>query len=732
MNFIHIKYKVSKILKMPPHKVLQIICSKTAVKITDKIKEHADTKKDTHVKSSFKCLYSYINPNMLDVTKIDLKTAYFFLDMYLNHYFDILGSSYVKVSYSIDPPGVEGIKYDMANKIYSFDEEGEWLNKIVLSPHVNYSKVLWKMIDKNYKPVNWHIDFKSGFCYTAKNWYKNQPVGVFKGADVKVPWELSRMQQLPRIAVFSLICPDKKNDIIREFKNEVLDFCMANPVRMGINWTCTMDAAIRASNMLIAFDILHKIDDLSILDSEFINFFINFIYEHGDFIIHNLEWENGRCGNHYLSDICGLLFISAYIERNETTDAWLAFSIQELIYCMDNQFSEDGTNFEGSTSYHRLSGEFMIYSTALVYGLLNTDKKYGLYEYNYKKIKRLLPLYKQKFKPGSYNFYMESYLLKLFNSGLFTKDITKPNGNITQIGDNDSGRFFKFSPAGNFKSINELNDKYKSVKYKNIEGYKELFDENILNHLTFISAVDGLFNYEKFKCAASEYPLENSIIKSLSGNYQAKINFDIKSNSEIKAVNMSKKNLSYNKLSIIKFNEYIDKCICTDDIKVIVYQDFGMYIFKLEEFYLSVYAGNFDKKINCSHSHNDKLSFEFNLLGHDIFVDPGTYLYTPIPEIRDKFRSVKVHNTVVTVEDYEQNKFIDLFTVLCDTKCSLLNLCSNSIEIELTYRNTCIRRKITLKNQSIYIEDSCNKDFALNFNNLIYTEGYGKLVNRYI
>ena len=752
MNFVCIKYKISKIFKMPPHKVIQIICSKAAVKITDKIKEYIDIKKDTHVKSSFKCLYSYINPDMLDVTKIDLKTAYFFLDMYLKHYFDILGSGYVKVSYSIDPPGVEGIKYDMAYKICSFDEEGEWLNKIVLKPHVNYSKMLWKMIDKNYKPINWHIDFKSGFCYTSKVWYKNQPVGVFKGADVKVPWELSRMQQLPRMAVFSLICPDKKNDIISEFKNEVLDFCMANPIRMGINWACTMDAAIRASNMLIAFDILHRIDDLSILDSEFINFFINFIYEHGDFIIHNLEWEDGRCGNHYLSDICGLLFISAYLERNETTDAWLAFSIQELIYCMDNQFNSDGTNFEGSTSYHRLSGELLTYSTALIYGLLKTDKKDAIKVYNYKKVKRLLPFSRQKFNFESENFFPDEYLQKLFMSGLFTKDIIKPNGNIIQIGDNDSGRFFKLSPAGGFKSFNELIYIYKNLSgYKGINGIDEYFDENILNHYTFISAVDGLFDFEGFKSFSSRYPLEKSIIKALSNNYYIDITRYNSSNMDTLRqlpnnyyLNMTelnikhktestlnKNNIIFNKKAVINFRDYTDRKINIDKISLVIYPVFGLYIYKTDGFYLTVFSGNINKTANRSHIHNDKLSFELNLSGKDIYFDPGTYLYTPVPEMRDKFRSTIVHNTVKPVDDCEQNRFIGLSGISNETACKIINLQNTSIEVELSYRDICIRRKFTIKNDFLEISDSCNKDFISNFNNTIYTNGYGKLINEH-
>jgi hypothetical protein len=37
------------------------------------------------------------------------------------------------------------------------------------------------------------------------------------------------------------------------------------------------------------------------------------------------------------------------------------------------------------------------------------------------------------------------------------------------------------------------------------------------------------------------------------------------------------------------------------------------------------------------------LSIELNVDGKDWIVDPGTYLYTPLPESRNKYRSVKSH-----------------------------------------------------------------------------------------
>ena len=47
------------------------------------------------------------------------------------------------------------------------------------------------------------------------------------------------------------------------------------------------------------------------------------------------------------------------------------------------------------------------------------------------------------------------------------------------------------------------------------------------------------------------------------------------------------------------------------------------------------------------HSHNDILSFELNVHGVDLIVDPGSYVYTASVEERNSFRTTAAHNTLV-------------------------------------------------------------------------------------
>lgn len=673
---------------MPPHIVLQKAARKIGRKVAGSLQRKRDFVQDTHWNGRITSISeSYISIRDLDTSNIDKDVIAYLCQMYMEHRFDLLGSGWVKNSYDSEPLGLEGYVYAMNLDIEAFDLHGEWLKDIVRSAHVQSSQKVWQELVRGaqmhrecnhalktdlcpaaYCPIDWQKDYKSGYRYDAQKWYQDQPIAPMLGVDIKVPWELAKMQHLPQMAIAAKMFDHEEGQIpaqalILEFRNMVLDFIGTNPPRMGVNWRCTMDVGIRAANMLVAYDLFLQLDQWNILDEPFRKIFAQSIYEHGRHIVANLEWSETLTSNHYLSDIAGLLFVAAYLDRTTETDAWLAFAVQEIVTEFFRQFYEDGANFEASTCYHRLSGELMVFSIALILGL-GADKIEALCAYD-PKLFRFAPKLKTWLKgkmlasktkdaPSTATLFNNAFIERLYRAGMFTMHLTKPTGEIPQIGDNDSGRFFRFSPNGCF-----LTNEQAEEQYLNLKGYNALlqklgylqksdfktddryWDENSIDHATFVSALNGLFGSPDFEAATTRFPLEKSIVKALAKGKTFPIPHITCKKPKLHPE--QDLDLPYSQETIIR--PKIDSNVhLTQNLHLYSYPDTGIYIFRSDRVHLTISAGPNGQNGNGGHAHNDKLSFELNLDGEDVVRDPGTYLYTPLPERRNEFRSVKAHN----------------------------------------------------------------------------------------
>jgi len=130
----------------------------------------------------------------------------------------------------------------------------------------------------------------------------------------------------------------------------------------------------------------------------------------------------------------------------------------------------------------------------------------------------------------------------------------------------------------------------------------------------------------------------------------------------------------------------------------------GWYVMRHGHDYCLVSCGRNNPLGKGGHAHNDKLSFELALAGQDVVVDPGTYVYTSRPHLRDKFRSTDYHNTV-KVDGCEQNKLADDMFSLPDRvairKAQLLQSAGRTrFEGEIEYAGFTHSRTITADDES--------------------------------
>jgi len=455
-------------------------------------------------------------------------------------------------------------------------------NKDAVLSNKSCSRRISQAIEQPYERIDWHCDFDSGYRWGSKKWHRDiQPKS---GADIKVPWELARCQHLPQMAVmygiarrgtevYNQLSPEV---LLREFRNQVLDFISANPPRFGVNWVCTMEVAIRVSNWLLACDIFQN--NGAKLDSGFMQEFSKSILQHGLHIVNNLEYSKNLTSNHYLSNIAGLLFVAAHLPEHEESSRWHDFAVQELVKEMEKQVYDDGTDFEASTCYHRLVLELFFFSTW--FAVVHDQRFSG-----------------ENYSDTAEAIFGEEYVQKLHKMFDAVMYLLKPNGRMPQIGDNDSGQFFKLYLRGTLD----------------------------MRYLLALGAV--FFNEPKWKI--KEY-------------FRTEDDTD-----DIPEVLMLYGSAGKKKWEMLSWSSL-------NGIKSKAFSDSGWYVMREGKNYCIVSCGPNGQNGNGGHSHNDKLSFHLFVDGRDVVVDPGTFVYTSNPEWRNRFRSTDFHNTV-KIESEEQN-----------------------------------------------------------------------------
>jgi hypothetical protein len=387
LTILAVKHYINKALTLPPHVTVRRVACRIKRAASETLMRRQGEKTSSFA-NDFPTgqLLSYFPGLSVERLLPYAETIAGVTINFLDHRFDLLGSGWMQVKHGMHCRGLEEYRYDMGEKITA-DHEGKWMEGRINTSNLAESKRMWGFVDSDYIPIDWHIDFKSGYRWHESTWYKDIKYGHKLGVDIKVPWELARMQHLPQLAMAYALAETlegtadsgAKTNIsakihfelpevyAREFRDEVLDFIATNPPRFGVNWACPMDVAIRAANWLLAYDIFQSAGVC--FDKDFKTIFVRSVYEHGRHIVTNLEWNHQVRGNHYLADIAGLAFIAAYLPSTDETDSWLAFSVQELVVEVGHQFYPDGGNFEGSTAYHRLAAEMVYYATTLILGL---------------------------------------------------------------------------------------------------------------------------------------------------------------------------------------------------------------------------------------------------------------------------------------------------------------------------------------------------------------------------
>lgn len=478
------------------------------------------------------------------------------------HRFDLLGSGWVEVTVGSAYEGFGGHRHAAARPLPPAWREAlaarHWPGN-----RRRAAALLAQIDDPGYRPLDWHADFRSGHVWPVRVLGPSTAYAHKPGVDVKLPWELARLQHLPWLALDFAAGGDVAN--AREFRNQVLDFLGTNPPGWGVNWACAMDVSIRAANLLLAWDLFRAHG--AAFDDAFEGELAAAILAHGRFVMAHLEWSPRHRANHYLADIAGLAFMAAYLPRDGESDAWRAFAARELEAEILRQFLPDGGNFEGSTAYHRLSAEMALFAVAALLGQPEDIRP--------------------RFSPQVFE--------RLGRAVAFARAATKPGGDMIQIGDNDSGRFFKLAPH-----LDET-------------GREQGLDASHLASGLDGAVLDGLAgrrldlpSFEPARRLRLEYPDDRA--------------------------------RSATRLEIVLADP-----TALAGLESLAFPDFGLFVWRNGRSVIAVRCGPMGGNGLGAHAHNDQLAVEIEVDGVAFARDPGTFVYTSDLTARNAYRSALAH-----------------------------------------------------------------------------------------
>jgi hypothetical protein len=263
--------------------------------------------------------------------------------------------------------------------------------------------------------IDWHRDPVSGLGWDPATHHVDLVAVRGDGSDVKWPWELSRCQHLPVLGLASRCAPlllgPAAASALRarcavEAAAEIDDWIERNPRGLGVNWSCTMDVAIRAFNWVSALALFR---DAPQWDDPFVLRVVRSLWTHGRHIRSHLEiGDDGLTSNHYLANVIGLYALGCALPELREAEEWRLFARRALAEEMEKQVLPDGADFERSLPYHRLAAEIFVHGALLAKGRGEA-----------------LPA---------------PVLARLALMLEFTAAATRQDGSVPQWGDNDDGR----------------------------------------------------------------------------------------------------------------------------------------------------------------------------------------------------------------------------------------------------------------------------------------------------
>lgn len=562
-----------------------------------------------------------IEPTWFDPDPATLRAA----GLWLDGWFDVFGSGWMPANRGTRCRGYGGHQYDPGPAVGAEDMP-DWIRHTLPEPSRFTSLLIWSEVSPAHQPIDWNLDLRSGFQWDPAEWHADISVSPAPGADIKVPWELARLQHLPTLAVLATQDRDREGDeIARRALDQLLDFIATNPPGFGTPWACAMDVAIRLVNIVTTFEIIRRNQRWA--NPRIRRIIHAVVMDHAAFIDRNLEWHRTFGGNHYFADLCGLLAAGLVLPPSPTSDRWLAFAVSEILSEVQVQFDVDGVGTEGSTAYHRLVTEMASFAFAVIGSFDGHD----WHRVACAPAGRVGPCRLDGNRPTRIP---EAQLQRLAGAAEFLEACTNPDGEITQVGDDDSGHLLKLSRPWRSELAAAVVGSYENmVGYDALPPEAEYLVERSADHRGAIDMARGI--------------LQPNNVSTWNGQFVAALQLGatvpVASTPITVTVGATEPDLGAPDSSFTVGADDRDGPSLRTGLLVRAFPSFGLVVFNSPALFATFRCGPVGQRGRGGHAHCDQLAIEIWIDGRPVVRDPGMPTYCGDPALRNWYRSPAAH-----------------------------------------------------------------------------------------
>jgi hypothetical protein len=280
--------------------------------------------------------------------------------------------------------------------------------------------------------------------------------------DIKYLWEPNRHSELVTLAqTWHLTGNEKYADGCRVMLNSWFDQC---PYPLGVNWTSSLEHAVRLVNWAIAWHLLRASPIFSGQSGmAFRRRWLDSVYQHCHFISGNFS-RYSSANNHFLGELMGLFIASITWPLWRESSDWQAHAAQKLETEALKQNTSDGVNQEQAIWY-----QHEVVDMLLLCGLTGRANGVEFSERYWNRIEVMLE---------------------------FIASVMDVGGNVPMIGDADDAMMVRWVVSDVF-----------NPSFKKDEGSQSFDRFNVYRSLLATGAV--LFKREDFKIKAGQFDLKS-------------------------------------------------------------------------------------------------------------------------------------------------------------------------------------------------------------------------------